>query len=144
MSSSFALCSRTAAEAALAACVPNASISPDRLFEAAQNAGLLVSFTKIEEFDSLSKEQLFDKLFSDQELPDGRGFVISDDLLPSSSAFTFEGPRLREAVVQERRFLFDGDLIFVWPSLGFVTVFHHEGGYFHVRSPAGLAHPSMT
>ena len=135
MSSWLDLCSGTQAEAALAACVPNASISPDRLFQAARSAGLLVSFIRIENFESLSKQQLFDELFSDRELPDERVFVIADDLLSSQAAFTFEGPILREAVMQEGRFLFGGDLFFIWPSLGFVTVFHHEGGYFHVGPP---------
>jgi hypothetical protein len=129
---SLSKCEIGIAKAALTQCIPNASILPDKLFQAAEAMGIPVRFEKIDEFESLSKEELFEMVFQGVILPQSQVFIIADLLLPNF-ALTYKGSNLSQAVMAAEQFLFDHDLLFVWPEIGFVTVVHHEGGYFHIR-----------
>jgi len=125
-------CDIRSAKEALSRCIPGGSLSPDDIYEVAQREGYSPAFKQIASADLLSKEALFDAVFSEHAPPSGKVFVLADGGLPDF-AFSYEGSRLREAVLATPEFLFDGDLLFVWPNCGRVSVFHHEGGCFHVH-----------
>lgn len=133
MSRSLTKCALELAKAALIQCIPGATIMPDQIFKAAEGAGFAPTFERIHRADSMSKDQLFDAVFAGRDVPKATVFIVADGLLPNS-AFTYEGQSLRDAVLSEPLFLFDCDLLFVWPALGLVIVFDHEGGYFRVQA----------
>jgi hypothetical protein len=135
---SFIQCNIAVAQAALSCCIPGGSLLPDRIFEIAKELDPHLHFQRIPDSENLSKLQLFDLIFLDRTISPSRVFVIADGLLPGS-AYTLEGWKLREAVLTDELFLFDGDVLFIWPEVAMMTVYHHEGGYFHVAPPHGAS-----
>lgn len=84
--------------------------------------------------DLYSKMELFDRVFAGVPIPAGEMIFIVDDCFPITAREPFfcRGESLREFVAEHSRFVFDGDVVFIWPEARRISVFHHEGIFAHV------------
>ena len=81
-----------------------------------------------------SKMELFDQMFIEVSIPSGEVFVITDDCFPITAREPFfcRGEGLRQFVAERPSFVFDGDVVFIWPDARHIFVFHHEGTFAHI------------
>ncbi len=128
---------------ALSKILPNAPLlSPDKIFSVAESRLLSPEFVRLENWDAqefgndiYSKAEIFDLMFRERP-PESQLFFLPDDILSlqKGTALSYIGTNLREAILNFPRFVFDSDAVFVWPNENQVSVFHHGGGFFHVRA----------
>lgn len=76
--------------------------------------------------------EVFDLMFQGRTLPDEEVVFVTDGSFINARALRCEGRDLRAVVAQHQGFVFDRDLIFLWPRSGRASVFHHEGGFAHL------------
>jgi len=126
---------------ALEAVLPGSSIMPGRIFEAAKKLGVDVEFIAIQRWEeqeagkeAYSQLELFDRLFADVPIPSSNLIFIPDCALPTH-ALAYSGNDLRGAIGSLKDIIFDSDAVFLWPESNRISVFHHSGGFFHVRLP---------
>ena len=81
-----------------------------------------------------SKMDLFDRVFAHMSLPAGDVILITDDCFPITvrEPFFGRGESLREFVAACPHFVFDGDVVLIWPESRRISVFHHEGTFAHI------------
>ncbi len=139
--SPFAVIGISKAIDALSDLLPGASISsPDNIFSVAQVNRKVTQFVRMENWEAqelgqniYSKAELFDLMFSDG-YPEARLLFLPDDIVGKGEALSYSGTNLREAILNFPHFVFDLDAVFVWPIARQISVFHHGGGFFHVRA----------
>jgi hypothetical protein len=81
-----------------------------------------------------SKMDLFDRVFADISIPAGEVILITDDCFPITAREPFFccGESLREFVAACPDFVFDGDVVIIWPEARRISTFHHEGTFAHL------------
>jgi len=81
-----------------------------------------------------SKMQLFDRIFGGMSIPAGEVILITDNCFPITAREPFfcRGESLRQFVAEQSFFVFDGDVVFIWPEARRISVFHHEGRFAHI------------
>ncbi len=80
-----------------------------------------------------TKEQLFNRVFDGVPTFNGELILITDDCFPITRREPFfgRGETLREFLA-EAPFVFDGDVVFIWPEACHISVFDHEGHFAHI------------
>jgi len=81
------------------------------------------------------KIELFDMMFAGRSLPSTETFFIPDCCFSGGEPFVCTGDTLRTSVAHCPSFVFDGDVLFVWPTDRLISCFHHEGAYWHIDCP---------
>ncbi len=116
--------------------LPGASLQPDSIFEAAERQGLAYKFVAIADWTATeglySKTEIFDLVFAGKPLPPGDVVVVTDESFSAGELLYCPADELRQRVSLSSRFMFDGDVVFMWPQIAGLTVFHHEGGFAHI------------
>lgn len=116
-------------------------ITPAAVLDYAESSGLTVQSGVVprwEEHDCgpglYTKMELFDRVFSGATIPRGAVILITDDCFPiiAREPFLCRGESLREFVAACPHFVFDGDVVFIWPEARYISVFHHEGTFAHI------------
>ncbi len=81
-----------------------------------------------------SKMDLFDRCFASVSVPAGEVILITDDCFPLTGRepFLCRGESLREFIIACPHFVFDGDVICLWPGARRISVFDHEGSFAHL------------
>ena len=119
-------------------------ITPDSVMHRAELAGLGFELAVVPDWEShewgqdiYSKMDLFDMMFHGVAIPTGEVIFIPDDCFPMTEREPLfcNGEILREFVAHCCFFVFDGDVVFIWPEAGRISVFHHEGRYAHINFP---------
>jgi len=79
--------------------------------------------------------ELFDRIFDGVQIPGGDLIFIVDSCFPITEhePFFWEGENLRYLVSEFPLFVFDGDVVFMWPEARLISVLHHEGIFAHIR-----------
>jgi hypothetical protein len=86
-----------------------------------------------------TKTELFDRVFAGVPVFGGDLILITDDCFPITAHEPFfgRGESLREFLA-EAPFVFDGDVVFIWPTARRISVFHHEGTFAHIGCPESV------
>ena len=116
--------------------LPGATLQPDSILEAAEREGLTYKFLTIADWEETGarygKTDLFDLIFAGKPLPPGEVIVITDESFINGELLCCQTKELRQRVDLSSQFMFDGDVVFMWPQIFGLTVFHHEGGFAHI------------
>lgn len=118
------------------------NLTPDSVAEAAdamQFAYKVVKVARWWEHETgpgiYQKMELFDMMFAGRQLPSGETFFVPDCCFSGGEPFVSTGDSLRTCVADCPSFVFDGDVLFVCPTGGLISCFHHEGAYWHIDCP---------
>jgi hypothetical protein len=115
---------------------PSAVLHYAELSKVAVQSGVVPRW---EEHDSgprlYTKMELFDRVFSGVVIPHGAVILITDDCFPITAREPLfcSGENLRDFVASSPLFVFDGDVVFIWPEARRISVFHHEGTFAHIN-----------
>lgn len=116
------------------------NLSPDGIAKAADAMHLAFEVVKLARWwehetgpGVYKKMELFDMMFSSRQIPGGETFFIPDDCFSGGEPFVIAGNALRNGVADSPSFVFDGDVLFIFPSARLISCFHHEGAYWHVN-----------
>lgn len=116
--------------------LPGATFQPDSILEAAEREGLTYKFLTIADWEETGarygKIDLFDLIFAERPLPPGEVIVITDESFINGELLCCPALELRQRVNLSSQFMFDGDVVFMWPQISRLTAFHHEGGFAHI------------
>ncbi|UVH59306.1 hypothetical protein NWF24_07805 [Variovorax paradoxus] len=116
--------------------LPGATLQPDSILAAAERRGLAYKFVAIPNWAQTEaqygKTDLFDLIFAGKPLPPGEVVVVADGSFISGELLCCAVDELRQRVSLSSQFMFDGDVVFMWPQVAGLTVFHHEGGFTHI------------
>ena len=117
-------------------------ITPGAILEYAELSGIAVGSGVIPRWEEhdwgrpriYSKMDLFDRVFANASIQAGEVILITDDCFPVTAREPFfcRGESLREFVAACPHFVFDGDVVFIWPVARRISVFHHEGTFAHI------------
>jgi len=117
-------------------------ITPGAVLDYAKLSGIAVESGVIprwEEHDCgpglYTKMDLFDGVFAGMAFPHGEVILITDECFPITAREPFfcRGESLRECVAACPHFVFDGDVVFIWPEARRISVFHREGTFAHIN-----------
>lgn len=118
------------------------SITPASILRSAELAGLPIQYNVIprwEEHDRglglYTKLELFNRMFANNPIPPGPLILIAEVCFPMTAhePFLCLGGTLREFIIASPLFIFDGDVVFLWPEDRHISVFDHEGGFAHLQ-----------
>ena len=107
------------------------SLTPDPISDSAKKMGLSVMFVPLENWESMSDDQIFQTILPAQMGADEPIIVVTDASFCKASPFSFRGNEFSEFV----RFHFDnyhecvvnGDVVIIMPARRVLVLFHHEG-----------------
>jgi hypothetical protein len=117
-------------------------ITPSAVLHYAESAGAATQqgvIPRWEEHDCgpglYSRMELFDRVFSEVSIPASEVILITDDSFPITvrEPLFFRGEGLCQFIAAQPGFIFDGDVVFIWPQAQLISVFHHDGTFAHIN-----------
>ncbi|WLD14996.1 hypothetical protein [Planctellipticum variicoloris] len=106
---------------------------PDRIADAASAAGLSFTFLPMKDYESLDDLDILARILPESRVCGADVIVITDESFVRGGPFRTAADSLNEFASWHRltfgRFVFDGDVILLFPARSQIVLFHHEGYY---------------
>lgn len=117
----------------------DANLLPDSILATCDKLGIEYQFKRIPhwseheyDLDRYDQLELFDMMFAHKQMPTGSVLIVTDECFSSKQVLCGLALDLRKIVEELDSFIFDSDIIFLFPEAHCLSIFHHEGGFAHI------------